>query len=556
MDKKQAKERIEQLKKVINHHRYLYHVLDKQEISPEALDSLKKELFDLEQKFPDLISSDSPTQRIGGEPLKEFHKIRHAKPMISLNDAFSKEDVLDWLERLENFLGYKVTERNKKTQPLFYCELKLDGLAIELLYKDGVFIQGSTRGDGIIGEDITQNLKTIDAIPLKLLEKDEVIKNLNKIGLDHIATSLGKNWPRELVVRGEALLTTKEFQRVNKELTAKGKKIFANPRNLAAGSIRQLDPKITALRKLDSNQYDIITDLGIDTHEHVHDVLHAFGFKTNKYNKSAATIDDIFVFQDSWTKHREKLPYEIDGVVILVNDISILEAGGVVGKAPRAAIAYKFSPKEATTIVEDIVVQIGRTGKLTPVAVLKPVRVSGVTVSHATLHNYDNIKKLGVKIGDTVIISRAGDVIPQVIKVLQELRTGKEKEFRMPAKCPIDNSKVIQEGAYYKCSNPICGARNRELLYHFISRGGFNLDGIGPKIIDRFLDEGLIGDAADIFDLKEGDIGSLERFGEKSAQNIVNEVAAKKKLPLHRFIYSLGIDHVGEESSVLLEQTI
>ncbi|HDH31706.1 MAG TPA: NAD-dependent DNA ligase LigA [Candidatus Wolfebacteria bacterium] len=575
MDKKVAKERIEHLKKTINHHRYLYHVLDRQEISDAALDSLKKELFDLEQEFPEFITSDSPTQRIGGKPLKQFKKVRHEKLMLSFNDAFSEQDMKNWLERVENYLGYPVISENLPLRKVsrrpsghgserseesevesqaasaslrretasfrevslsapFYCELKIDGLAIELVYEDGIFIQGSTRGDGIIGEDVTQNLKTVEAIPLKL-------ENLKT---------------KKLIIRGEVFLTKKEFERINKEQVKKGGKIYANPRNIAAGSIRQLDPKITASRKLDSFQYDIATDLGQKNHQKEHQILKSLGFKINSNNKSAKSLEEIFEFRNYWEKHRDKLPYEIDGVVVIINDNKTFEDAGVVGKAPRASIAYKFSPKEATTIIEDIKIQVGRTGTLTPVAILKPIELGGIRISHATLHNFDQIKRLGVKIGDTVVVSRAGDVIPQINKVLKDLRSGKEKEFKIPTRCPIDESKVVVEGAIYRCSNKDCGARNRESLRHFVSRSAFDIRGLGGKIVDRFLDEGLISDAADIFSIKEGDIAVLERFGEKSAQNIISEIKSRKIVDLSRFIYGLGILHIGEETALLLAKQV
>lgn len=538
MDKKSAYERIEHLKEVINKYRYERLVLNRETISSEAEDALKKELFDLENQFPDLITPDSPTQRVGGKPLKEFRKVRHEKAMLSFNDAFSQEDIGDWLERVENYLGHKIKQE-------FYCELKIDGLAIELVYENGILVQASTRGDGMIGEDITQNVKTIEVIPLSL---------------EHSKIKV----PDKLVARGEVFLSKKEFERINREQERKGEKFFANPRNMAAGSIRQLDPKITSERKLDSFIYDVVagfeTNLegkplvsyGARTHEEKHELLQKMGFKTNPNNHKVNSLEEIFEFRNYWEKHREKLPYEIDGVVIILNDSRAFESAGVIGKAPRGAIAYKFSPQESTTIVENIKVQVGRTGTLTPVAVLKPVEIGGIKITHATLHNFDQIKRLGVRIGDTVIVSRAGDVIPQVNKVLTDLRTGREKEFHAPKTCPIDGSKVIQEGVFCRCSNPKCGARNREGIRHFVSRTGFNIEGLGPKIIDRFLDEGLISDAADIFDLESGDIAILERFGEKSAENIVNEIQSKRNIPLARFIYSLGILQVGEETAVTL----
>ncbi|MBI2035129.1 MAG: NAD-dependent DNA ligase LigA [Candidatus Liptonbacteria bacterium] len=556
MTKQQTRERIKKLRKEINHHRYLYHVLDRQEISDAALDSLKKELFDLEVEFPDLVTPDSPTQRMGGAPLKEFKKVRHEFPMLSFNDAFSEGDMKAWLERLENYLGRKIDQE-------FYCELKIDGLAIELVYENGLLVQGATRGDGQIGEDITVNLKTIEAIPLKIdLEKSKILNLKSKI------TS-------RLVVRGEVYLTKKEFARINREQEKRGLKTYANPRNIAAGSVRQLDPKITSLRKLDSFEYSLLTDIGQMKHSEEHEFLHKLGFKINKHNKICKGLGEVIEFRHYWEEHREKLDYEIDGIVVLVNDNRTSKDAGVIGKAPRAGIAYKFAAREATTVVEDIIVNVGRTGALTPVAKLRPVAVSGITISNATLHNADEIERLGLKIGDTVIVTRAGDVIPKITKVLPDLRTGKEREFHMPSECPACGRPVIRIGVGLKntkgislrirqtldikgqsvahyCSNLVCGAKNREGVYHFVSRKAFNIEGMGPKIIDKFLDVGFISDAADLFSLKEGDIAALERFGEKSAKNIVEELNAKKKIALPRFIYSLGILHVGEETAQLL----
>jgi len=527
MTKADAKIRIGKLKAEINRYRRAYHIHDESLISDAALDSLKSELYDLEILYPDLVTADSPTQRVGGAPLKQFKKVSHVERMTSFNDAFSREDIEDWLTRLENYVGREIKRE-------FYLELKIDGLAIELIYERGFLIQGATRGDGAVGEDVTQNLMTIEAIPLRLEE-------VNPLKI-----------PEKLIIRGEVFLTKKDFERINKEQVKKGEKIYANPRNVAAGSVRQLNPKITAGRKLDSFAYDVVTNLGQRKHEEEHELLHNLGFKTNKNNKLVNSLEAIFEFRDYWEKHRERLPYEIDGIVVIVNDNSVFEEAGVIGKAPRAAVAYKFSPREATTIVENIKIQVGRTGALTPVAVLKVVEVGGVKITHATLHNYDEIQRLGIKIGDTVVVSRAGDVIPQITQVLKELRTGHEKTFKMPEKCPVDGSRVIKDNVIYRCSNRECGARIRENLYHFVARSAFDLRGLGPQIIDRFLDEGLITDAADIFSLTEGDIEPLERFGEKSAENIIGEIKKKKKITLPRFIYSLGILHVGEETSLLL----
>ncbi len=521
--KQKIEQRIKKLREAINHHRYLYHVLDKQEISDAALDSLKKELFDLEQQYPDLITPDSPTQRIGGEPLKEFKKIRHSQKMLSFNDAFSIEDMQNWQERF-----MKLVPENSKNKIDFYCELKIDGLAIELIYKNGFLHSGSTRGDGDVGEDITQNLKTIDAIPLTIDTKEEII------------------------VRGEVFITKKEFARINKKQKEKGLPVYANPRNIAAGSVRQLDSKITASRKLDSFAYDLVTDLGQKTHEEKHKILKDLGFKTNPHNKYCKSLKETFEFREKWVKEREKLNYEIDGVVVIVNDNDIYEKLGIVGKAPRGAIAYKFPQAEATTKVLDITVQVGRTGAMTPVAILAPVQVTGITITRATLHNEDEIRRLGLKIGDTVVVARAGDVIPDIVKVLSEMREGHEKNFKMPEKCPSCGAKLVKpEGEVVsRCTNKNCFAQKRRNFYHFVSKSAFNVDGLGPKIIDRLLDEGLVQDPSDLFDLKEGDVSVLERFDEKSAENLINSIQEKRRINLPRFIYALGIRNVGEETAI------
>ncbi|XOB41948.1 MAG: NAD-dependent DNA ligase LigA [Candidatus Nealsonbacteria bacterium] len=548
MIKQEAKKRIEKLKKVINHHRYLYHVHDRQEISEAALDSLKKELFDLEKLFPVLLTPDSPSQRVGGKPLEKFEKIRHPKPMFSFNDAFSEDDMKDWLERISKLL---TTE--EKSEIDFFCELKIDGLAIELIYEQGIFKTGSTRGDGIIGEDVTQNLKTIEAIPLKL-----EIRNRASFGSEGVKEGkvlfdcLKLEIPSRLVVRGEVFISKKEFERLNKEQIKKNLSPYANPRNVAAGSIRQLDPKVTASRRLDSIIYDLVTDLGQKTHQEKHQILKALGFKTNPHNKYCKNLKEVFNFHKASQKLREKLSYEIDGIVVIINPNKIFEKLGIVGKAPRGAIAYKFPLKQATTIIKDIIVQVGRTGALTPVAILKPAEVGGVTISRATLHNEEEIKKLGVKIGDTVIVGRAGDVIPDIIKVLPELRTGKEKVFRMPKKCPACGVKIIKPSGevVWRCPNPKCSAQLREYFRHFISKGAFDISGLGPKIVDRMIDEGLVSDPSDLFVLEEGDLLPLERFAEKSVKNLIEAIQSRKKIQLSKFIYALGIRNVGEETSM------
>jgi len=544
MTKNEAKKRIEKLKKVINYHRYLYHVLNRQEISDAALDSLKHELYKLEQQFPELITPDSPTQRVAGKPLEGFKKVEHKIPMLSIEDIFAEEELRDWEDYLKKLMPSEKFE--------YFAELKIDGFAISLLYENGIFKIGSTRGTGKIGEDVSQNLKTIESIPLKL----EIHRDYSTPGVEYLTSGVKKLIEKgKIEIRGEVYMDVKDFERLNKELAKRGEKTFANPRNLAAGSIRQLDPKLAAFRPLKFLAYELITDLGQKTHSQKHQILLALGFKTDE-GRECKNLSEIVEFWKEVGEKREKLPFQIDGVVINVNNNEIFQKLGIVGKSPRGVRAFKFSPKQTTTIIEDIKLQVGRTGAITPVAVLKPVEVGGVKISRATLHNEDEIKRLGVKIGDTVIVGRAGDVIPDVIQVLPELRTGKEKEFKMPKVCPVCGTR-LERGkgeVVWRCPNPKCPARKREYFYHFISRKAFDILGLGPKIIDRLLDEGLISDPADLFLLKEDDISHLERFAEKSAQNLISAIRAKKKITLAKFIYALGIRNVGEETSQDLTQ--
>jgi DNA ligase (NAD+) len=543
MNKEEAKERIEKLKEIINEARYAYHVLNKDLYPPEVLDSLKKELFDLEQKFPEFITPDSPTQRIGGEPLKEFPKVRHKVPMLSFNDAFSEEDLKNWEER-----NQKIVEGKYE----YFCELKIDGLAIKLVYKNGILETGATRGDGYLGEDVTQNVKTIEAIPLSLLPIPKIIENLKNEGLNETIKYFEKGYPEEIEVRGEVFMHLKDFQALNKEREKNGEPLFANPRNAAAGSLRQLDPKITAQRKLDSFAYALITNLGQKTHEEEHKILKCLGFKTNPNTKLCKNLKEVTEFRNYWEENREKLTYEIDGIVVTINQNNIFKELGVVGKAPRGAIAFKFSPKEGTTIIEDVVFQTGRTGIVTPVAILRPVEVGGVTISRASLHNEDEIKRLGVKIGDTVVVVRAGDVIPQVDRVILELRTGKEKDIVFPEKCPNCETKLIKDGAYWRCPNKKCYALQKEKIIHFVSKSAFDILGLGEKIIEKLLDNNLIQDPADLFKLKVGDLRRLPGFDVLSEKNILESINSRKKITLPRFIYALGILHIGEENAKLL----
>ncbi|MCX6737507.1 MAG: NAD-dependent DNA ligase LigA [Candidatus Parcubacteria bacterium] len=541
------KERLIKLKKAINEYRYSYHVLDQDIVDPEVLDSLKKELFDLESKYPQLITPDSPTQRVAGKPLAEFKKIKHSQRMLSLNDAFSREDMEDWYTSIIKLLPgeYKLD---------FYCEQKFDGLAMSFVYKNGLFVEGSTRGDGYIGEDVTQNLKTIEAIPLKLNNKEATIKELRKIGLRHIAENLEKNWLEVIEIRGEVFLTKKEFKRINKERHLDNLPLYANPRNLVAGSIRQLDSQITAARKLDSYGYILVTDLGQTTHEEEHLIMKSLGFKTNPHNNLEHSLDGVYKFYEQLEKERESLEYEIDGSVINVNEIKFQKILGVVGKAPKWAIAYKFTPRQTTTIVEDITVQVGRTGIITPVAHLKPALVGGTIITRSTLHNKEEIKRLGLKIGDTVVITRAGDVIPKITKVLENLRTGKETNFIMPVRCPECQTPVIlsTDNILTICPNKHCPARDRKRLYHFTSKAAFDIKGLGRKILDKLINTGIIEDAADIFTLSTDDLKSLPGFGELSSFNLINAITKKRSVTLEKFLVALSINHIGDQNAYLV----
>jgi DNA ligase (NAD+) len=549
MNKKQAKERIEKLKMLINDYRYKYHVLDAPEADDAVFDSLKNELEELERKFPEFVTPDSPTQRVGGEPLSKFEKVAHLEPMLSLNDAFGESEMDEWETRIKKLLP-------PETSPDYFCEMKMDGLAVSLIYEKGVLKRGATRGDGKTGEDVTQNIKTINSVPLRLSLPEA--KELEKAGFsgEEIKKIFSAVRAGRIEARGEAVITKKVFQELNKKLEKEEKPLLANPRNAAAGSIRQLDPKIAASRRLDFWLYAIVADLGQKRHSREHELGKFLGFKTAKENKFCRDLDEVKKFHEFWSSKRDELPFECDGVVVMVDEVRFHKILGSVGKAPRYAVAYKFSPKEATTVIEDIILQIGRTGALTPVAVLRPVEIAGVVVSRASLHNFDEISRLDARVGDTVVVGRAGDVIPDIRRVIKELRTGKERVFMMPSKCPFCGGKTEKDkgGVFVRCVNKFCRSRQRRNLYYFASKAAFDIDGLGPKIIDALLDHGLINDAADLFDLKEGDIVPLERFAEKSALNLVSSINSKRKISLPRFLVSLGIPHVGEETSVALAE--
>ncbi len=516
------KQRMSKLAEQINDLRYRYHVLDDPSVTDEIYDSLTHELIELEEAYPQYKLKNSPTDRVGGVALDKFQKVTHERRMLSLTDAFSFEEVEAWEERLKKILP---DERWN-----YFVELKFDGLAVSLRYDSAQLEIAATRGDGFVGENVTNNIQTIQSIPLDLPEKKAV------------------------EVRGEVVMPKEAWKKLNEQQAKEEKPLYANTRNAAAGSIRQLDPKITASRKLQYYAYDIVTDHGFKTHEQIHNKLKEWGFRSNEYQHVAKDLSEVKKFYEQIQKVREKLPFGIDGIVVSVNQLDLYKRFGVVGKAPRGMVAFKFAPEQVTTLVENIFVNVGRTGKLTPVAALKPVFVGGTTVSRATLHNEDEIKRLDVRIGDTVVIQRAGDVIPDVVEVLVKLRTGKEKKFSMPKVCPVCKEPVARriigskdQSADYYCENDECPTKNIRAMEHFVT--AFDIYTVGPKILQRFKDEGLISDIVDLFKLKKEDIQSLERFGEKSAENIVESISQHKKITLPKFIYALGIPHVGEETA-------
>ena len=543
MQKQEAKNRILKLREEIDRHRHAYHVLDQPEISDQAFDSLMEELILLEKQFPEFFSVSSPTQRVGAEPLKSFRKVRHANQQWSFDDIFDYEGLVAWNTKVKRM----IEKSEAKNEVLEYCcEMKIDGLKMILTYENGILISGATRGDGTVGEDVTSNLKTIQSVPLELTEKIDAI------------------------VVGECWLSKKELARINEQRSKNGEAVFANTRNAAAGAVRQLDPRIAAQRKLDSFIYDldIIEKNNLPkTQTEELELLRNMGFKVNHDYQLCKTVKNIQDFYESWTKKKDQQDYEIDGIVIKVNSRKIQEVLGYTGKSPRWGIAYKFPAQQVTTVVEKIDVQVGRTGALTPVAHLRPVRVAGSVVSRATLHNEDEINRLDVRIGDTVVIHKAGDVIPEVVSVVKNLRNGSERRFFMPAKCPICGGKVERktikksknsddESAAHYCLNPKCFAVEMGQMIHFVSRKGFDIVGLGESIIERLMSEGIISNFADIFDLKVGDLEPLERFAERSSEKLIESIEKSKKISLDKFLYALGIRFVGEETGLLVASNL
>lgn len=526
MSKQKDSARLRQLREWINTYNYKYYVLDKPEVSDAVWDSLNNELKALEEKYPELVDSSSPTQRVQGKALGKFKSIEHTKPMLSLSDVFDIGELEKWEQRVHKLLNKNNVE--------YYAELKMDGLAMSLQYENGVFKRAVTRGDGRTGEDVTHTVRTIHTVPLSLRKR----KNVPKEVYDYFE------------IRGEVIIPRAEFERINAERAKAGQPLFMNPRNAGAGTIRQLDPAVAASRKLEFIAYSIEMNLpGLDTHHDEHQMARNLGFKLEPNDTVCKDLNDLERFINKWETARTKLPYQTDGIVITVNSNDDFENMGVAGKAPRGAIAYKYPAETATTILEDIRLSIGRTGAVTPYAVLQPVVVAGSTVRRATLHNQDEIARKDLRIGDTVIIQKAGDIIPEVVEPIVKLRTGKEKKFVMPTQ--INGVKIIRpEGeAVARLSDLSYGEVKWQTLIHFVSKSAFDIDGLGEKILAQLMEEGLIESAVDIFKLKKDDLTGLERFAETSSQNLIDSISEHKKISLARFIYALGIRHVGAKTA-------
>lgn len=525
MDMKQAEKRIKELQEVLTQYGYEYYVLDKPTISDHEYDQLLRELISLENQFPQFITPDSPTQRVGGAVLEGFKKVEHRVPMLSLSNAFNEQDLRDFDRRVRQALGEDYE---------YVCELKIDGLAISLRYENGKFVQGATRGDGTVGEDITVNLRTVKSIPLKLKENVTI------------------------EVRGECFMPKKSFVELNRQREAKGEELFANPRNAAAGSLRQLDPKIAASRNLDVFLYSIGENhvSHIEKHSEFLDYLDQIGLKTNKERKVCPTLDDVLKYVEEWESKRPELPYEIDGIVIKVDRFDQQKKLGYTVKSPRWAIAYKFPAEEVETKLIDVELSVGRTGVVTPTAILEPVRVAGTTVQRASLHNEDLIKEKDIRVGDFVIIKKAGDIIPEVVRPLPEKRTGEEQPFAMPEQCPECGSELVRldEEVALRCINPKCPAQIREGLIHFVSRNAMNIDGLGEKVITQLFDKNLVSNVADLYKLKYDQLIALERMGDKSVNNLLSAIEASKDNSLERLLFGLGIRHVGAKAARILAE--
>ena len=541
-DLETAERRIGELRSLIRYHSHRYYQLDDPEITDAEYDRLMLELLDLEERFPGLASPDSPTRRVGAAPLEKFNAVRHPTPMLSLANAFNVEDILDYHERIRRLRGGESAIR-------FVVEPKLDGVAVNLVYEKGILAVGATRGDGAVGEEVTQNLKTIRSIPLRIGPPPD----------DEREETATTPLPERMEVRGEVFIDTESFRNLNRRRLAAGQPAFANPRNAAAGSLRQLNPKETAKRPLDIFCYALgeVRGASFRSHWEALQSLSRWGFPINPHIRRAESIGDCIDYYHSMAGGRSALPYEIDGIVIKVDALSLQSELGSVSRSPRWAIACKFPATQETTVIEDIVVQVGRTGVLTPVAVMRPVRIAGVIVSRATLHNQDEIDRKDIRIGDTVMVQRAGDVIPEVVKVVVSRRTGQEKTFAFPESCPECGSKVVRlEGeAAHRCIGLACPAKIRECIKHFASRGGMDIEGLGDRLVSRLVETGHIKDPADLYGLQAEHLFRLERMAEKSAGNLLQAIERSKNPPLEKFLFALGIRHVGERTSGILART-
>ena len=528
-------QRVKELRQALHRHNYRYYVLDDPEISDAEYDRMMQELVKLEADFPDLMSQDSPTLRVGALTLDKFETIEHSIPMLSLENGFNDQDIMEFDRRIKRNL-------NIDSDIVYTAEPKLDGVAVELVYENGRLITASTRGDGFYGELITSNVRTIRSVPLRLHNEEE------------------KTIPSLLEVRGEVFIAKEAFKSLNNERLNENLPPFANPRNAAAGSLRQLDSKITAKRPLEIFVYGVgrVAELVLESHSDVLRTLQTFGFRINPHIRPKITINEVIDCYKELSELRDLLPYDIDGMVIKVDSVAFQDLLGTTSRSPRWAIAYKFKAIQETTRIADIEIQVGRTGTLTPVAHLVPVRIGGVTVSRATLHNEDEIRRKDIKIGDTVLVQRAGDVIPEVVKVITSKRTGEEKTFNMPDSCPVCDSSVIrsENEAALRCINSSCPAQVKERIKHFASKGAFDIDGLGEKLIEQLVDKDLLFSYADIFRLKEDMLKNLDRMGSKSAGNIVRAIEDSKRITLHRFIYALGIRHVGEHVAGILANAL
>ncbi len=533
MPRKDAQQKIDALRDKIRYHEHRYYVLDDPEVSDAEFDRLMNELKALEAEHPELVTRDSPTQRVGGKPREGFVKVPHTTAMLSLDNAYTEEELRDWERRVHELSGQSHVD--------YVCELKLDGMSLALRFEGGKLALGVTRGDGTVGEDVTLNVRTVRSVPLSI-----AARTLGKAGV-----------PPDFEVRGELLMPLSAFRRMNDEREEQGLPKFANPRNATAGTVRVLEPNITASRRLDFFSYALFVDgrTIFGRHSETLKALQAVGFKVNPNHRLVHNLDGVWQFINEWEAKRDSLPYEIDGIVIKVDRIALQEELGYTGKAPRWAIAYKFAARSGVTQIEDILVQVGRTGKLTPVAALMPVSIGGTTVSRATLHNMDEIERLGVRIGDSVSVERGGDVIPKVVKVLEDKPRGTRK-FHMPERCPVCGGHVVRaEGeADHRCVNANCPAKLRESIRHFASRGVMNLEGMGDALVNQLVETCMVKDVADIYDLAEDKLLKLERMGKKSARNILDEIENSKKLPLERVIYGLGIRFVGERTAQFLAE--